>query len=306
MSVTTEFPISTEILDILPNPVLVKNDKLEYVWINKAFEELFGVRREEVIGRLDTELFPDRQVSQCNGGDLRVLEQGETDESVETVFRLCGLARETITRKNRLDVDGNRYLVGVMHDITDVTRANERLVKSEAKLQEQAVELVRHATTDSLTGCFNRRKLADCETYTLKDPSVSAAVLMLDIDKFKSINDNFGHECGDAVLRHFADVVRSSLDDKDVFVRLGGEEFVVVLAGLDSESAIERADEIRHQVENSPLLHSGRKCQYTVSIGICMKDTGSTQTMDDSLRIADKNLYEAKSTGRNKVVLAAA
>lgn len=307
MSSMSSFPIATDILDILPNPVLVKNQSLEYVWINKAFEQLFSVSRSEVIGKLDSELFPNRQVSQCNGGDLRVLKTGDTDEAVETVFKQNGIARETITRKSRLDVNETEiYLVGVMHDITEVTRANERLSESEAKLQEQAIELVKYATTDALTGCYNRRKLAECERNAITNPSVSASLLMMDIDKFKSINDNYGHECGDTVLRHFADVVRSTLDEQDIFVRLGGEEFVVVLMGLDANSTVEKADAIRRLVENTPVLHAGQECQFTVSIGLYFKSHGVSDVIDNALRIADKNLYEAKSAGRNRVVLAAA
>jgi len=99
MKSATQTALATEILEILPNPVLVKDQNLEYVWINSAFETLFSVKKEDVIGRLDTELFPNRQVSQCNGGDLRVLESGEIDEAVETVFEKNGQPRETITRK---------------------------------------------------------------------------------------------------------------------------------------------------------------------------------------------------------------
>jgi PAS domain S-box-containing protein len=142
------------ILDNLPNPVLIKDQSLKFVWINQAFETLFAVSRESLIGRLDREVFPDRQVAQCNGGDLRVLETGDVDQAVETVFDEHGCARETITRKSRLILDNDdTFLVGVMHDITEVTRANEALEANRVRLEEQAIELARLATTDALTGC---------------------------------------------------------------------------------------------------------------------------------------------------------
>lgn len=151
MTDTLPYALATELLDILPNPVLVKNENLEYVWINNAFESLFGVQRENVIGKVDKQLFPDRQVSQCNGGDLRVLESGEIDEAVETVYEKSGTARETITRKSRLSInDGEVFLVGIMHDITDVTRANEALTSNQIILQEQAQELAVLASTDAI------------------------------------------------------------------------------------------------------------------------------------------------------------
>ena len=227
-------------------------------------------------------------------------------ESTKTIFEKNGNARETITRKSRLEINTDEhYLVGVMHDITDVTRANEQLTKSEAVLQLQAIELTKHATTDSLTSCFNRRKLDECEEQMLKEKSQTAAVLMLDIDKFKTINDNYGHDCGDIILRHFADVVRTTLNNSDVFVRLGGEEFVVVTQGMTEEAIIKRANEIRLLIENSPIIYTGSTRNITVSIGIFYKPVGKSQSMSSALRTADRNLYEAKSTGRNRVVLAA-
>ena len=131
----SELPVS--ILDILPTPVLVKDDTLRYVWVNAAFERLFGVRREDIDGRLDAEFFKDRQVAQCNGGDLRVLETGVVDEAYETIFDENVSPRETLTRKSRLVLaDGSTYIVGIMHDITDVTLANTALEERQRELIE--------------------------------------------------------------------------------------------------------------------------------------------------------------------------
>ena len=154
-SKTPELPVS--ILDILPNPVLVKGEDLRYVWVNAAFEDLFDVKRDELIGELDKDVFPDRQVAQCNGGDLRVLDSGEIDEAYETVFKDKTEPRVTITRKSRLDIGGQLFLVGVMHDVTDVTRTNEELEASKKLLEEQSELLKEMAYTDPLTGTMNRR-----------------------------------------------------------------------------------------------------------------------------------------------------
>ena len=298
--------LSTEVLDILPNPVLVKNQNLEYVWINRAFEKLFSVTREQVIGKLDTELFPNRQVAQCNGGDLRVLNDGEVDEAVETVFEKSGIERHTITRKSRLIIsDSEIYLVGVMHDITDVTHANEALTKSQTKLEEQALELSILATTDAMTGCANRRTLIDIEKTLLSIETVSAAVLVIDIDKFKLINDNHGHDAGDSVLCHFCELVRSVISQNDHFIRLGGEEFAISLTNVDANQAARIGNKIRELIHNTPIIVNGKTLTYTVSIGISIKEPGETTQIDDMLRVADSNLYQAKNNGRNQVVLAA-
>lgn len=294
------------ILDILPNPVLVKDENLRYVWINQAFENLFSVKRADVIGHLDKDLFPHRQVAQCNGGDLRVLETGDVDEAVETVFKEDGQAREAITRKSRLTLDSNKtYLVGVMHDITDVTRANEALEATKLRLEEQAVELARLATTDVLTGCSNRRTLEDCGRMLFEAEHINSALRMIDIDFFKTINDTRGHDCGDEVLRHFAAIVRSQLDNSDYFIRLGGEEFAVCISRAADITIQRLADNIRAGVEHTPLVYQGKTVNYTVSIGVATKQAGEACTVDEMLSVADANLYTAKTNGRNKVVRAA-
>lgn len=141
----SELPIA--VLDILPNPVLIKGDDLRYVWVNASYERLFGVTSAELKGKLDKEFFTDRQVAQCNGGDLRVLESGDIDEAQETVFDEDGLPRETITRKSRLELsDGSIFLVGVMHDVTDVVVANRALETKQAEL----IDAVQQAEEASL------------------------------------------------------------------------------------------------------------------------------------------------------------
>ena len=140
-----ELPIS--VLDILPNPVLIKGSDLRYVWVNAAYEKLFGVTCADLKGKLDKDFFKDRQVAQCNGGDLRVLDSGEIDEAQETVFDAHGQPRETITLKSRLELsDRSVYLVGVMHDVTEVVAANRAL---EIK-QSELIEAVQQAEEASL------------------------------------------------------------------------------------------------------------------------------------------------------------
>ncbi len=150
-----------KVLDALPNPVLVKDAETRHVWVNQAFERLFSVRSDDLIGRLDADLFQDRQAAQCNGGDLRILASGDVDEAEETAIDPGLGPRETITRKSRGAVGDTSYRVGVMHDVTDVVETNRRLNGAGEVLKNQAVELPKLATTDPLTGCPNRRALFD-------------------------------------------------------------------------------------------------------------------------------------------------
>ncbi len=307
MSNYKSLSIATAVLDILPNPVLIKNASLEYVWINDAFERLFSVNRSDVVGKLDSDLFPNRQVAQCNGGDMRVLNHGEIDESVETVFEKSGLPKEMITRKSKLVISETEvYLVGVMHDITDVTRANEALVISETKLQEKAQELAVLASTDALTGCLNRRAFMDSAPAISENQFQSFALLLMDLDKFKSINDQYGHEIGDRTLQHFTNETKSQLLPSDKLYRYGGEEFVLLLDVGNQQEAAQRADQIRSHISNTPLIEDELSIDLSISIGLVFKDKGSSCNLDELLHSADECLYKAKDGGRDRVEMAAA
>ncbi|MEN9580820.1 MAG: hypothetical protein RJA70_3829 [Pseudomonadota bacterium] len=297
---TPELPVA--VLDILPNPVLVKDDQLRYVWANQAFENLFGVPRSELIGRLDKDVFRERQASQCNGGDLRVLASGEIDEAYETVFKDTQEPREMITRKSRLTLGNRVFLVGVMHDITEVTRYNRKLEEQKLLLKEQSLELHRMANEDVLTGCMNRRALFEEAPSLFAKFENAGALLVLDLDLFKAINDAHGHDGGDAGLLHFVDVVRRSIRGTDRLARIGGEEFAVLLPGATQEVAKTIADRIRDILRTSPLNYKARELRLTVSIGGSVKSDPAPVDLDHWLSAADKCLYEAKNSGRDRVV----
>lgn len=301
----TELPLS--VLEILANPVLVKDSELRYVWVNPAFETLFGISVEQLKGCEDSEVFQNRQAVQCTGGDKRVLESGNVDDATETIFDDNGIPRETITRKSRLTLsDGTTFLVGVMHDITDVTRANEQLLRAQDMLEQRSQELLELASTDALTGCANRRALFRQAPRILSAPgSHDWSLLALDIDHFKAINDVHGHDAGDRALEHFANTVRSLTREQDIFARMGGEEFVLLLAEADRAEAGNIADRICHLVETSPFDYDGIRIEMTVSIGLVSAHSRESLTIEHWLMQADKCLYEAKNQGRNRYVEAA-
>jgi len=301
---TPHLPIG--ILDILPNPVLVKGADLHYVWVNRAFEDLFNVRRVDLVGQLDVDVFKERQAVQCNGGDRRVLETGEVDEAYETVFKADAEPRETITRKSRLTLaDGSVFLVGVMHDITEVTNANRQLEESKKRLEEQSEALRQMANTDVLTGCLNRRALFDVASDCFAQHRNTGGLLLLDIDFFKTVNDTYGHDAGDAALIHFAGIVNTVIRDGDQLARIGGEEFAVLLPGATVDEIQTIAERIRHAVEEAPLAFKDQTIPLTVSIGVAQKLDNTPFDLDAWLPSADAGLYEAKHGGRNRVACAA-
>lgn len=302
MTQIDEVGLPLAILDILPNPVLVKGSDLRYIWVNQAFEDLFAIKKEDVIGQLDIDIFPDRQSAQCNGGDLRVLNNGEIDEARETVFKDQNTPRITVTRKSRLSSNGKFFLVGLMHDITDVIETNEALEESRKQLQEQSVKLAEMAYSDSLTGVMNRRRLFDLADQAFLAFNNQGCILVCDLDHFKKINDRWGHDVGDAALIHFVGIVQTYLREEDLITRIGGEEFAFLLPGVNGKEGFATAERIRIKLEASPLTFKNKDISMTVSIGMAILEESDDFNLDGLLAKADKCLYEAKNTGRNKTV----
>ena len=163
----------------------------------------------------------------------------------------------------------------------------------------QKVEL--DAATDALTGQWNRRALDDVLKQQVQRRAVSGntfSILMLDIDFFKKINDEFGHLVGDDVLRAFAQKLREFLRSDDVCARFGGEEFVVVLPDTTLSTAVDVAERIRRGVAQSPLLETPR-VQASTSIGVATIE--QEQGIGELLAAADAAVYLAKNAGRNQV-----
>jgi diguanylate cyclase (GGDEF)-like protein len=167
-------------------------------------------------------------------------------------------------------------------------------------------ELVELANTDSLTGLDNRRYFLsklNTELDRLGRFEIPlAAVLMLDFDHFKKINDHLGHAAGDAVLRHCAALMRDSLRKIDSCGRLGGEEFCILLLGSDIAAAQAFGERLRQKIANNPCQYEQDAIQVTVSIGITSLHQTDTQA-SDVLSRADRALYRAKTLGRNRCEL---
>ncbi|GAM03020.1 sensor domain-containing diguanylate cyclase [Novosphingobium sp. MBES04] len=180
---------------------------------------------------------------------------------------------------------------------------NIGLALSNLRLRERLQAM---ALTDSLTGLSNRRNFEEELPLSLAKAEREAGVLsflMLDIDHFKRINDGFGHEAGDAVLRAIGTALRQALREDTRIFRYGGEEFLVMLPGTDSAQAMERAEDLRARIASLEILHHGEPLgPVTVSIGLAT--TPDHCPAAKLLRTADAALYRAKDLGRNRVEVA--
>lgn len=165
-------------------------------------------------------------------------------------------------------------------------------------------ELIRHASQDPLTGVANRRVMwekGQQRIATSNPRGASVAALMIDVDQFKSINDQWGHDGGDKVLIAVADTLRRNIREKDILARVGGEEFMVLLHHAEASAAKEAAERLRQAVEEETItLPSGHELHCTVSIGYCVS-IRKEKSWREVVVAADQALYAAKQAGRNRI-----
>jgi diguanylate cyclase (GGDEF)-like protein len=193
-----------------------------------------------------------------------------------------------------------RQIGGALDDMADALQERDR------QLQHAMGKLVTQATSDALTGLCNRRHLQQhlpLELARAKRHGEPFALIMVDADHFKRLNDTFGHDAGDVALKEIANTLKGNIRASDLTWRYGGEEFVVVLNNAGLPGARERAELIRAAIARLDLRHDGRSIgSVTVSIGVAVfpHHGGDTETL---VRAADVALYEAKAAGRNRVMV---
>jgi diguanylate cyclase (GGDEF)-like protein len=163
------------------------------------------------------------------------------------------------------------------------------------------------ASFDYLTEIFNRRYFLTESNRLLEESKVkikSFSVAMLDLDEFKLINDTYGHEAGDIVLKSFADILRKYSNDVCITGRLGGEEFAVCISGSQLKDVTEQFNEIKIAVANSHIQYQKDTVRFSISIGLVHVQDTSNVDLSSLLASADRALYKAKSAGRNRIELA--
>jgi two-component system cell cycle response regulator len=211
-----------------------------------------------------------------------------------------------------LDLGANDYIVRPIDRNELVARVCSQIKRKRytERLRDSVQISMELAVTDALTGLYNRRYM-ESHVGTLVERSAargkSLSVLLLDIDYFKSINDTYGHDAGDDVLRDFSDRLRASIRGIDLACRYGGEEFVVVMPDTDIGVATMVAERIRRRVAGDlfPIRGGEKQIEVTISIGIAARSTPE-DTAAMILKRADEALYRAKRDGRNRVVADAA
>ena len=261
------------------------------VLFNRSAELLFGYSREEILGQPIEILIPEANRANHRTHVNRFASSPIQSRQMEERNRVYGLRRDGSTVPLQIAI--SKVNNGGLIEFTAIVRDISEQVRLTELLEEQAA-------TDELTGLPNRRQLGafaeglDCSGRPY-------AALLVDVDHFKSINDRFGHDVGDEVLKSLAAAFRSAVRPDQLLARIGGEEFVFILEGVSTDEAIRFAESVRRLVQAIAVPAIG-ETTLSVSIGVAITDAQRTD-LNAVLKSADDALYQAKGNGRNRVEL---
>ena len=296
---------------------MIIDEEEQILLSNKVFSEKLGRDGMSLLGIKASALKWDRVSRQKSGTELPWLEVLNSGKAViGAQFNLTVESGATlkfaINASPILGAKGKPQGVLItLDDITELEERNvelqtmvQRLEKTQAKVKEQNKELSYLATRDSLTGCLNRRAFAERFELlfnTSREEGSELSCVMVDLDHFKSVNDNFGHATGDEVIKLLAEILKLNTRKDDLVARYGGEEFCLVLPGMSVESAAKLAERIRLRMKDETTRRYQNGPRVTASLGVASmldnpKDPGNLN------HLADEALYAAKQSGRNRVV----
>lgn len=295
-------------LDTIAGGVVITDPKGRLMMANEAFQNSTHRTVEQLIGQsLDSMHF--------------ITPEGKTPWSLalETAQRQAGSTVELAVDNEKRSfvvnatpiLDSKEQLAGTLVSFEDVTvlerqkqslmLALSELEISKEQIHQQNVRLQELASKDALTGCFNRRSLIECletDWRSFIEQQTTVSVVMLDVDHFKKLNDNFGHAVGDQVLKDVARVIRNSVADQGFVGRYGGEEFCVIMTNKTPERSAEVAEGIRRAIQHE----LAEPYHVTSSFGVSSSEFGPV-SYQALLEQADQALYAAKQGGRNQVKL---
>jgi diguanylate cyclase (GGDEF)-like protein/PAS domain S-box-containing protein len=278
-----------EIIDHIPTQITVKDARdRRYVLVNAVAEEQFGATSEEIVGKTPSELFSKEIAEQIDGDDDRALRSRETLFIDEHLWesRKQGMLCITSKRLAIRDAAGEpRYLVNVVEDVTERRRADEKIAHM--------------AHYDALTDLPNRVLFREQIERELKKAASGEqfALLYIDIDEFKGINDSLGHHVGDELLKMVANRIRACIRETDLIARLGGDEFAVIQTGVESIADVENFVSKIYGAIRQPYQCFGHQLSTDASIGIALAPQDGTE-LDQLIKNADLAMYAAKSGGR--------
>ena len=239
--------------------------------------------------------------------DITIHDEGISRKHVQLTFRDGRTFARDLKSTNGTYVNGQRITECELHHEDKIQISSSTLMKYiyADKLDESTQqELYNMGHQDPLTNAYNKRHFLDRlkgEFSFARRKETPLSLVMLDIDHFKTVNDNHGHPAGDFVLMQLAQLAHSILREEDLFCRYGGEEFAIVLKGTDAEGAKMLADRLRQLVAEHDFLFNGTKIPVTISLGVATLSRDKHRDYAALIKAADDCLYQSKNSGRNRV-----
>ncbi|MBL4721533.1 MAG: diguanylate cyclase [Alphaproteobacteria bacterium] len=276
------------VINAIPAPIFFKDSEGRYLGCNNAFEAFVGRTRDELVGKSVFELW-DKDLAQVYfDADNELYKNGGKQIYEAQVTYADGAVRDVMFHKAVFfaEQENESGVVGAMLDITDWKQAE--------------AELLRRAKTDDLTGLENRHSLFDSLDGAIKRAKRSntlLAVLAIDLDGFKRVNDNHGHPVGDIVLKSVADRLKSAVRETDITARSGGDEFIIVLEAVSTQAQAGRIAATIVKKIAAPFIPDTQPINIGVSIGIAMLESND-MNVETLIQNADKALYQMKDAGK--------
>ncbi|HUB20378.1 MAG TPA: GGDEF domain-containing protein [Acidobacteriaceae bacterium] len=288
----------------VPDLIYVKDLQSRFLFANQGTADVMGAATgEELRGKSDFDYYASEIAAGFYQDEQKVIQSGVPLVSQDEHIRENGgRIRWLLTTKVPFrDKEGKTIgIVGIGRNIT-------ALKETEAELKRARENLHFKATHDSLTSLLNREAILDMlgrEIARSSREHSPTAVLLADLDHFKTVNDRFGHPIGDEVLRETARRFLRAVRTYDLVGRLGGEEFLMILGGCGAKEALTRADQLRRSIEETPMPTACGPIALTISIGVLPAREWGYPRREDVLREVDVALYAAKADGRNRCKLA--
>jgi len=278
----------------------------QILYANQTLVRWLGLPPDDLPGRPVADILTVSSRIFYLGNILPLLQQGNAAQ--EAYLEL--ISPDQTRLPMLLNAHPSRTDDGIVYEIAllPMMRRNlleEKWVSARLQAENQAAQLTQLAITDALTGLANRRRFNDELEAGLKavqQAGTSMALLIMDIDYFKPLNDQYGHDAGDKALTEVAALLQKGLRDHDLVARVGGEEFAILLPRASASQALFIAERLRQQIADHKWRHGEKWMKLTMSVGIAQ--ASATDTPQTLYQRADQAMYMAKRTGRNRVVQA--
>jgi diguanylate cyclase (GGDEF)-like protein/PAS domain S-box-containing protein len=304
------------LLDHVLDFIYFKDTQNRFIRASRSLAQSFGIEdTDELIGKTDFDFFTNEHAQQAFEGENEILRTGRTLVIEEKETRKDHADNWVLTTKMPM-YDQNGKIIGtfgISRDITDRKNAEDNLRHQAEQLKIQIHEINQlqeqlqdQAIHDALTGLCNRRVMDQVLSKQLsvcKQLRMPFCIIIIDIDQFKSINDKYGHQVGDAFLEEYGKCIMASTRSNDFSCRLGGDEILMAFQNMTLEEANHKAESIRQKLRAIEITHEDEIIHTTVSIGIASFPADG-KSINELITRADEAMYSAKSEGRDQIILA--